>query len=81
MTRNVLAIDQGTSGTKAVVVCPDRGILAEATVDLHPRYGGDGSVEIEPDLLLRSVLDAGRAALGRAGEPGERAGGSTTAEP
>ncbi len=69
MTRSVLAVDQGTSGTKALVVCPDRGVLASATVELHPRYGSDGSVEIDPELLLASVVEAGRTALTRAGEP------------
>ena len=69
MTRTVLAIDQGTSGTKAIVVCPERGVLATATVDLHPRYGNDGAVEIDPELLLSSVVEAGRRALDLAGEP------------
>jgi glycerol kinase len=66
---NVLAIDQGTSGTKAVVVCPERGVIASATVDLRPRYGPAGEVEQDPQALLDSVLDAGRRALAAAGEP------------
>ncbi len=65
----VLAIDQGTSGTKALVVCPERGVLASATVEVHPRHGSDGSVEVDPQTLLDSAIDAGRAALSRAGEP------------
>ena len=69
MTGNVLAIDQGTSGTKAIVICPERGVLGAATVDLHPHYGDDGSVEIDPELLLASVVDAGRRVLDLAGEP------------
>ena len=65
----VLALDQGTSGTKALVVCPERGVLSVAEVPLRPRYGDDGSVEQDPDEMWESVVDAGRAALAGAGEP------------
>ena len=65
----VLAIDQGTSGTKAVVVDPDHGVVGLAEVPVHPRYLGGGGVEQDPDELLESVLSAGRAALAEAGRP------------
>lgn len=63
----VLAIDQGTSATKAVVVEPDG--VASAVVE-HPvavRAGADGSVELDPEELWRSVVEAGRRALAMAG--------------
>lgn len=66
---NILAIDQGTSATKALVVSPERGILAEVEVPVHPMAVGDGGVEQDPEELWRSVLTAGRQALARAGEP------------
>jgi glycerol kinase len=69
VTGPVLAIDQGTSGTKALVVCPERGVIASAAVDVRPRYGTDGSVEVDPNELLASVLAAGERALSAAGEP------------
>ncbi|MFF9898072.1 FGGY family carbohydrate kinase [Streptomyces longispororuber] len=65
----VLAIDQGTSGTKALVVCPERGVIASAEAPVRPRHLPGGLVEVAPGELLASVLDAGRAALARAGEP------------
>lgn len=65
----VLAIDQGTSGTKAVVVDPEQGVVGLAEVPVHPRYHGGGAVEQDPDELLESVLAAGRAALAEAGRP------------
>ena len=65
----VLALDQGTSGTKALVVCPDRGVLASAYHRVRPRYGPGGAVEVDPADLLASVLSAGRQALAAAGEP------------
>lgn len=69
MTRNVLAIDQGTSGTKALVVCAERGVVGVGTAPVRPRYGADGSVEQDPVELWDSVLAAGRQAIAAAGEP------------
>lgn len=70
----VLAIDQGTSATKAVVVCPDRGLLAEVDEPVEgARFDGD-AVEQDPELLWRSVVAAGRRALAAAGEPVEAVG-------
>lgn len=65
----ILAIDQGTSGTKALVVCPERGVIGTGEAVVRCRYGPGGSVEIDPRLLLDSVIDAGRQAIAMAGEP------------
>ncbi len=64
-----LAIDQGTSATKAVVVLGDGTVagLAEVPVDVHAT--SDGGVELDPERLWQSVVDAGRAALAAAGHP------------
>ncbi|GLF92713.1 FGGY family carbohydrate kinase [Streptomyces yaizuensis] len=69
MSRAVLAVDQGTSGTKALVICPERGVIGTGTAPVTPRYGPGDSVEVDPAHLLSSVLDAGRQALAEAGEP------------
>ncbi|MFD9859026.1 FGGY family carbohydrate kinase [Streptomyces alboflavus] len=69
MTGPVLAVDQGTSGTKALVVCPERGVIGSGTAPVRPRHLPGGRVEVAPDELLASVLDAGREALAAAGEP------------
>ena len=66
---NILALDQGTSGTKALVVHPDDGVVATAEVPVHPRYSGDGAVEQDPDELLESVLQAGLRAVALAKRP------------
>jgi len=72
-TRHILAIDQGTSGTKAVVVDLGDGgvgrIAAIAEVGLRPRYLAGGGVEQDPDALFDSVVTAGRRALAQAGVP------------
>lgn len=64
---SVLAIDQGTSGTKAIVVDPEQGVLGLAEIPVHPRYLDGGGVEQDPGELLESVLGAGRAAVDQAG--------------
>ena len=64
----VLAIDQGTSATKAIVL--DDGVvvaLAESRIDVVA--GADGSVELDPEQLWDTVVAAAGAALADAGEP------------
>lgn len=62
----ILAIDQGTSGTKAVVV-DDDGIIAVSERELRPRYLDGGAVEQDPQELLTSVLESGREAIQHSG--------------
>ncbi len=63
----VLAIDQGTSGTKAVVVDGAGVVRGSAEMPVRPTYLDDGGVEQDPHALLTSVVDAGRAAIAAAG--------------
>jgi glycerol kinase len=60
---NVLAIDQGTSSTKALVVGPDGEVLAEASAAVHPVAISDDAVEQDPEELFDSIVDAGRSAI------------------
>jgi glycerol kinase len=64
---NVLAIDQGTSSTKALVVSDGREVLGEGNAPVHPQAGAYGAVEQDPEELFQSIVDAGRAALQAAG--------------
>ena len=66
MSTAILAIDQGTSSTKALVVADGGRIVSEAEVAVHPDFGSDGSVEVDPEALWQSVVEAGRTALERA---------------
>ncbi|MCU1636643.1 MAG: carbohydrate kinase [Cryobacterium sp.] len=63
----VLAIDQGTSGTKAVVVSPEGAVLGLAEVAVRPHYFDGGAVEQDPLALFDSIVEAGRAAVAQAG--------------
>ena len=65
----VLALDQGTSGTKAIVVNGEGALLGLSEHAVRPRYLSGGGVEQDPHELLASVVEAGRAAVSRAGVP------------
>lgn len=65
----VLAIDQGTSGTKAIVVNDDGTVRGMAEHLVRPTYLPGGGVELDPHDLLASVVSAGRAAVSKAGLP------------
>jgi glycerol kinase len=62
--RAILAIDQGTSSTKAVVVGEHGEVLAKGTAPLGQSFPRLGWVEQSPDELWDSVLGAIRGALG-----------------
>src|SRR5207247_10181354 len=70
---NVLAIDQGTSATKALLVGPanDRAleVLGRGEVQVRTRSVGADGVEADPEELFESVVAAGRQALAAAGAP------------
>jgi glycerol kinase len=66
---NVLAIDQGTSATKALLVGPGNEVLGSAEVPVRTRTVGADGVEADPEELLASVLAAGHKALAAARAP------------
>ncbi len=66
---NILAIDQGTSATKALLVGPGAEVLGRGEVAVRTRSVGADGVEADPEELLDSVLAAGRQALAAAGAP------------
>lgn len=69
MTGPVLAVDQGTSGTKALVICPERGVIGTGFVEVRSRHLPGGLVEVDPRELYDSVVGAGSRALAEAREP------------
>ena len=66
MDTGILAIDQGTSGTKALVMDTGGVVRSVVEIALSLRTLPDGGVEQDPGELLASVLDAGRRALAEA---------------
>ena len=65
----VLAIDQGTSATKALVVADDGEVLSLAEAPITVVAGGDGAVELDPEDLWASVVASATEALAVAGNP------------
>jgi len=71
---NILAIDQGTSSTKALVVADEGEVLGEGSASVNPEAKSGGAVEQDPQELLESIVLAGRAALAAAGVAVEAVG-------
>jgi glycerol kinase len=67
---NILAIDQGTSATKALLVGPGQQVLGTGEVPVRTQAAGD-AIEVDPGELLSSVLAAGQAALAAARAPAD----------
>jgi glycerol kinase len=66
---NILAIDQGTSATKALLVGPGGEVLGHGEVPVRTRSVDGGGVEADPEELFGSVVAAGEAALAAAAAP------------
>jgi glycerol kinase len=71
---NILAIDQGTSSTKALVGADEGVVLGEGSASVNPEAKAGGAVEQDPQELLESIVAAGRAALAAAGVAVEAVG-------
>lgn len=66
---NILALDQGTTGSTALVVASDGTVLSRASRDIPQSYPAPGRVEHDAETLFRTVIDAGREALRTAAGP------------
>jgi glycerol kinase len=67
MQRAILAIDQGTTGTTALVVDRDMRVLGRATREFPQIYPQPGWVEHDPQEIWRSVEASVRGALAESG--------------
>lgn len=65
--RYVLAIDQGTTSTRAILFDAKASPCATAQTQLTQIYPAPGFVEHDPEEILRSVIETGRAALADVG--------------
>jgi glycerol kinase len=67
MTSHILAIDQGTTSTRAIVFRADCTIAAIAQQEIPQHYPASGWVEHDPEDLWGSALATSRAAIAKAG--------------
>ncbi len=59
----ILAIDQGTTATKALLVNRVEEIIAVASLDNEQIYPQPGWVEMDPELLLHNILETSRLVM------------------
>jgi glycerol kinase len=67
MTSHVLAIDQGTTSSRAIIFCADCTIAAMAQQEFSQHFPQSGWVEHDPEDLWRTVLATCREAIAKAG--------------
>src|SRR3984957_19666023 len=65
MTAYVLAIDQGTTSTRAMLFRADTSIAAVAQREFPQHFPADGEVEHEPDDLWQTTVETCRSAMQR----------------
>jgi glycerol kinase len=65
---SILALDQGTTSSRALVVHQDGSILGRGQREFRQHYPAPGWVEHDPDELVSATLAAAREALAAAGE-------------
>ncbi len=59
----ILAIDQGTTATKTLLVNGAEEIIAVASLDNKQMYPQPGWVEMDPELLLHNILETSRLVM------------------
>jgi glycerol kinase len=62
----VLALDQGTTGSTALVIGEDGAVLGRGYRELPQHFPAPGMVEHDPEDLVRVTLEAAREALAQA---------------
>jgi glycerol kinase len=63
MTKYILAIDQGTTSSRAIVFGPDRTVAGSGQKEFTQHFPQDGWVEHDPEEIWESVVWAIRKAL------------------
>jgi glycerol kinase len=62
----ILALDQGTTGSTALVIGADGRLLGRGYRELPQHFPRPGEVEHEPEDILRTTIEAAREALAQA---------------
>lgn len=67
MSAHILAIDQGTTSSRAILIRSDMTVAAMAQAEFGQYYPAPGHVEHDPEEIWQTVLETSRAALKKAG--------------
>jgi glycerol kinase len=65
--KHILALDQGTTSSRAIVFAEDGSVRAQAQQELRQIFPHPGWVEHDPEDIWASQLKVARRALARAG--------------
>ena len=65
--RYIVALDQGTTSSRAVVFTPEGSIVSSAAMEFKQHYPQPGWVEHDPDDILSTQVESLRAAVRKAG--------------
>ena len=65
---SILALDQGTTGSTALVIAPDGRVLGRGYREFTQHFPQPGWVEHDPEEILRVTVDSAREAIAQAGE-------------
>jgi len=74
----ILALDEGTTGTTALVIGPDGAVLGRGYREIPQHFPAPGHVEHDPEILFHATVAAARAS--RAGSAGASAAKSGLVE-
>jgi len=69
-TTCILAIDQGTTSSRAILFDENTNVVAAVQQEFPQLYPAEGWVEHDPEAILSSVLEVSREALANAQEQG-----------
>ena len=61
--RYIVALDQGTTSSRAVVFTPEGSIVSSAAMEFKQHYPQPGWVEHDPDDILSTQVESLRAAV------------------
>lgn len=64
--RCILAIDQGTTSSRAMVFDKDANVIASAQQEFPQIYPAEGWVEHDPEIIFDTVLEVSRSAMAMA---------------
>ena len=68
--RTIIAIDQGTTSSRAIVFDEAGTILAQQSAEFPQHFPADGWVEHDPEDIWRTTLDVTRAMVAEARDRG-----------
>jgi glycerol kinase len=67
MSRFIMALDQGTTSSRAIVFRHDGAVVSAAQQEFEQIFPGPGLVEHDPEAIWTTQIQVAREALGRAG--------------